>query len=154
MLSKSVWNFPGFGPRSPFAELDRMRRQMDALSGILFREAPAGRVASAGVFPMINLTEDKDRYYLRAELPGMRAEDIDIQILDKSLTVSGERKIASEGDRVRYHRRERDAGKFSRVIGLPGDVDGGKVDAKMADGVLTVVLPKAESAKPRQITIH
>ena len=100
------------------------------------------------------LSETDDEVRVRAELPGMKAEDIDIQILGRSLTLSGERKIAFEGEKVRYHRREREAGKFSRVIGLPGDVDSEKVDAKMVDGLLTVVLPKAESAKPRQITIH
>ena len=154
MLPRSVFNFPGFGPTSPFAELERMRRQMDALTGVVFRGTPKGRDVFAGVFPMINLTEDRDNYYLRAELPGMKAEDIDIQILQRSLTISGERKIASEGEKVRYHRREREAGKFSRAIGLPGDVDSEKIDANMANGLLTVVLPKAESARPRQITIH
>jgi HSP20 family protein len=134
-------------------EMERMRRQMDALSGMLYRRPERWREASAGVFPLINLTEDENNYLVRAELPGMKAEDLDIQILDKSLTISGERKILSEGEGATYHRRERDAGKFSRVIGLPGEVDGGKADARMINGLLTVVIPKAAAAKPRQIAI-
>ncbi|MBW1993309.1 MAG: Hsp20/alpha crystallin family protein, partial [Deltaproteobacteria bacterium] len=69
------------------------------------------------------------------------------------LSISGERKIPAEGDNVRYHRREREAGSFSRIIGLPGEVDPDKVEAKLKDGILTVIVPKAEKAKPKQIPI-
>lgn len=153
MLTRRVFNFPGVGSMNPLVEMERMRRQMDALSG-LFRGPGRWREASAGVFPLINLTEDKDNYLVRAELPGVKTEDVDIQIVEKSMTISGERKILSEGENVKYHRRERDAGKFSRVIGLPGEIDSTRVDAKLVNGLLTVVVPKAEAAKPRKITIH
>ncbi len=154
MFPRTVLNFPGFGSTSPFNEFDRMRRQMDALSGMFLRRMPERRVLSAGVFPLLNLTENKDNYYIRAELPGMKAEDLGIQIVDKTLTISGKRKILDEGERVRYHRRERDAGKFSRAISLPGEIDSDRIKAQMLDGLLTVTIPKAEAAKPKQITVN
>jgi HSP20 family protein len=94
-----------------------------------------------------------DKYYVRAELPGIKADALDIQAVGRNLTLSGQRTIASEGENVRYHRREREAGKFSRIIGLPGDIDVDNVDAKMANGVLTVAIAKSEASKPKQITV-
>ena len=138
--------------RNPFAELDRMRREMDMLSGNLSRTGPR-HVFSAGVFPAINLTEDKDNYYIRAELPGLKADELDIQATGKSITISGERKIAAENNNARYHRREREAGRFSRIIELPGDIDSEKVEAGLSNGILTIKISKAEIAKPRQINI-
>jgi HSP20 family protein len=125
-----------------------MRQQLEQM----FDEAPYQR-ASAGVFPLINLTEDKNSYYVRAEMPGVKADELDIQASANSIAISGERKIAAEEQGARYHRREREAGSFSRMIGLPGDIDTNKVDAKLENGILTVVISKAEAAKPKQITI-
>jgi HSP20 family protein len=113
----------------------------------------APQSVGAGVFPLINLTEDKDKYYVRAELPGVKGDELDIQVTSNNLTVSGERKIAEEKEGARYHRREREAGSFSRIIGLPGDINPDKVDAKLANGILTVTVAKAEAAKPKQITV-
>jgi HSP20 family protein len=120
----------------------------------LFEEARAPyQGASAGVFPLVNLTEDKNNYYVRAELPGVNADELDIQATANNIAISGERKIAAEGEGARYHRREREAGKFSRVIGLPGDIDADKVEANLSNGILTVVISKAEAAKPKQISV-
>ena len=127
-----------------------MRRQMDRL----FEDAMAPyQRFQAGVFPLINLTEDKNNYYVRAELPGMKAKELDIQATGNNLAISGERKIAAETEGARYHRREREAGKFSRMIGLPGEINPDKVEAKLENGILTVVVAKAEAAKPKQISI-
>jgi len=127
-----------------------MRRQLDRL----FEDsmAPYQR-AQAGVFPLINLTEDKSNYYVRAELPGVKAGELDIQASANNLAISGERKIASEDQSARYHRKEREAGKFSRMIGLPGEINPDKVEAKLENGILTIVVSKAEAAKPKQITV-
>jgi HSP20 family protein len=114
--------------------------------------APQQREA-AGVLPLINLTEGKDNYYVRAELPGVKGDELDIQVTANNLAISGGRKIAAEEEGARYHRREREAGTFSRMIGLPGEVDTDKVDAKLENGILTVVISKAEIAKPKQITV-
>jgi HSP20 family protein len=144
-------HYPTFNLRSTFEELERMRTEMDRLFG-----QTTGRISSrpaAGVFPLINLTEDKESYYVRAEIPGVKAEELNISATGKNLTISGERKIASEGNNARYHRREREAGSFSRIIALPGDVEVDNVDAGLTNGVLTVTIPKAEAAKPKQITV-
>jgi HSP20 family protein len=142
-----MFGFPGWGWRSPFAELERMSRVLDQLAS----GAGPGTL-HAGVFPSVNLTEDKDNYYIRAELPGLDAGDLDIQTAVNSLAISGERKIAVEQG-VKYHRREREAGKFSRVIHLPKAANMEKVEASLVNGVLSISVPKSEEAKPRQIAI-
>jgi HSP20 family protein len=152
MFARPLFNYPTMGWRHPFAELERMSRQMDRLThGLPGRPGLAWRTAR--VFPAINLTEDANNYYVRAELPGIKADALDIQAVGRNLTLSGERTIASEGENIRYHRREREAGKFSRIIGLPGDINTDRVDAKLANGMLTVTLAKADVAKPKQITV-
>ena len=136
---------------SPFDELNRMRRDMERLSEGFSRGFTGG--SSAGVFPLINLTEDKDAYYIRAELPGMNSDEIELSVTGDSISISGERKIVDEANDAKYHRRERESGKFSRILSLPGPIDVDKVDASSVDGVLTIKLPKSEAAKPRQISI-
>jgi HSP20 family protein len=145
----SDWQKPFF--RSPFDELSRMQRDVDRLSEVFSRGF--FREPGAGVFPLINLTENSDGYFIRAELPGMKADEIDISITNDSVSISGERKIVSEIEGAKYHRREREAGKFSRIFSLPGQVNTEKVEAKSVDGVLTVILPKAEILKPKQISV-
>jgi HSP20 family protein len=150
MIYRRLFNVPTWRFRSSFDELHRMRQQLDQL---FENTAVPHQRLSAGVFPLINLTEDKDSYYVRAELPGVKGEALDIQVTANNLAISGERKIAAEDKGAKYHRREREAGSFSRMIGLPGDIDSDKVDAKLEDGILTVVVSKAEAAKPKQITV-
>ena len=149
MIYRRFLDLPTWRFRSPFGELERMRRQMDRLYEDVMTPH---RQPQAGVFPLINLTEDKDRYYVRAELPGVNGNDLDIQVTGKNLSISGERKISAE-ENAKYHRREREAGTFSRIIGLPGEVNTDKVEAKMENGILTIAVPKAEIAKPKQITV-
>jgi len=146
------WRPGTFGwHRDPFAEVESLHREMsrlmDSLSG-----AWRG-VTAAGVFPALNVSEDRDNLYVRAELPGVSAKDLDISVQDDNLVIKGERRIAAESKGVSYHRREREAGTFQRIISLPTRVDGGKVTAVCKNGVLTVTLPKAAEAKPRQIAV-
>ncbi|MFO8089658.1 MAG: Hsp20/alpha crystallin family protein [Desulfatiglandaceae bacterium] len=151
MIWRTLSGAPGWSRMNPLDEVERMRRQMERLSsGLsgLFTGEPA-----SGVFPLMNVTEDKNSYYVRAELPGIKAEDLNISATGDSLTVEGERKLPDENLGATYHRRERDSGRFSRILTLPGMVDAEAINAKMADGVLTVVLPKAEAAKPKQISV-
>lgn len=148
MIYRRFFNVPAYRIRSPWEELQRMRQRLDRM----FDDSQYPRV-SAGVFPLINLTEDKDSYYVRAELPGVQADELDIQVTGNNLSISGERKIAAEEEGARYHRREREAGTFSRIIGLPGEVNTDKVEASLEDGILNVVVSKAEIAKPKQITV-
>ncbi|MFW5975338.1 MAG: Hsp20/alpha crystallin family protein [Desulfosalsimonas sp.] len=147
--TRRLFDFPEFGSRSPIEEMDRMRRYLDQLMG----QSDAGfRMPRAGVFPLINLTETKDSYILRAELPGVNAEDLDIQATGRNITITGERKIEPDPGAT-YHRREREAGSFSRALTLPGDIDRDRIEASLKDGVLTLTVAKAEKAKARQIEI-
>ena len=150
MIYRRFFNVPTWRFRSPLEELYRMRQQMEQLLGSA--ATPPQREA-AGVLPLINLTEGKDNYYVRAELPGVKGDELDIQVTANNLAISGERKIAAEEEGARYHRKEREAGTFSRMIGLPGEVDTDKVEAKLENGILTIVISKAEIAKPKQITV-
>jgi len=103
--------------------------------------------------PALDVHEDKDAYTIRAELPGMKREDIEVSIQEGTLVISGERKSESVGEETEVHRQERYFGKFSRALTLPTAVAGDKVKATYKDGILTVVLPKAEEAKPKQIAV-
>ncbi|MEJ2638448.1 MAG: Hsp20/alpha crystallin family protein [Desulfosarcinaceae bacterium] len=152
MFYRRLYNYPTRGFWNAFEQLDRMRRQLDQVFG---SEVGTQRgLLGAGVFPQINLTEDADRFYIRAELPGVTSDALEIQATGKNLSLSGERQIEAENEGVRYHRREREAGKFSRIITLPTEIDPDRIEAKLEDGVLTIRVPKAEAVKPRQITIN
>ena len=135
--------------RDPFAEMGRLRREMDNLLGTSRR----GIAPTAGVFPALNVSEDEDNLYVRAELPGVVPEDIEITTKEDNLIIKGTRKIAAEDEKVSYHRREREAGSFRRIISLPTRVDAEKVTAVCNNGVLTVTLPRAAEVKPRQVEI-
>ncbi|NNL77032.1 MAG: Hsp20/alpha crystallin family protein [Desulfobacterales bacterium] len=151
MILKRMFDFPNYGWPGAFDDLERMRRDMDRLFGQV-----AGKAywpVHAGVFPLVNVTEDKDHLYIRSEIPGMKSEEITISAAGRNLTISGERKIASEGENVRYHRREREDGKYSRIIALPSDIQVDKIEAGYSDGILSIKIPKAEEAKPKQIKV-
>jgi HSP20 family protein len=151
MIYRRFFGWPGGETRPPYSTLERMRRQMDRL----FEEWPRTyQSQAAGVFPLINLTENPDQFFIRAELPGMSSKDLDIQATSNSVSIAGERKISAESSDAKYHRREREAGNFSRIVGLPGEIDPDKVEADLVNGILTVVVPKAQVAKPRQISVR
>lgn len=153
MAARRMIDFPFMGWRNPLAEMERMARQMDLLTGTMFGR-PEMRFFPSKVFPAVNISEDSNKYYIRAELPGIKADEIRLEVTGRNLGISGERKIQSEGENARYHRKEREAGRFSRVIGLPGEVDADSVDAKLVNGILTVAIAKSETAKPKQITVR
>jgi HSP20 family protein len=151
MIYRRFFGWPSWETKSPYSALERMRRQMDRL----FEEWPRTyQSQAAGVFPLINLTENPDKFFIRAELPGMSSKDLDIQATSNSVSIAGERKISAESSDAKYHRREREAGNFSRIVGLPGEIDPDKVEADLVNGILTVVVPKAQVAKPRQISVR
>lgn len=153
MITRRFFNVPNTGWGNPFDELDKMSRRMEQLSSALMRR-PSLRYLPSRVFPAVNITEDSNNYYLRSELPGIKADNLNIEANGRNLTISGKREIKPEGEDVKYHRREREAGTFSRVIEFPRDVNTEEINAKMANGILTVTLAKSEAAKPRQITVH
>lgn len=135
----------------PLEELERLRTEMDRL----FENVMGRRVwpISSRVFPLVNITEDQEAYYIRAELPGVKKEDIELSVEKDVVVIGGERKPEETGENVTYHRREREIGQFRRAIRLPGAMNADKVEAAFKNGILTIKLPKAEEAKPRQITV-
>jgi HSP20 family protein len=122
---------------------------MDRLIG----SGPFTTFRNANVFPPVNVSEDQDNYYLHAEIPGIKSDDLDIQADAKSVSIAGKREITNGEDNIKYHRQERSAGQFSRMIALSGEIDSDKVTANLENGILLLTLPKAEAVKPRQITI-
>ena len=143
MLIDKYFNIPRWEQRSPLAELSRMQERMGDLMGTFFGSPTRG---GAGVFPPVKITETDNRFIVRAELPGLLAEDLDISVAGNNLTINGERTIKDRGDEVTYHRRERSAGTFNRVIALPSDIDAEHIEAGLANGILTISAPKAEAA--------
>ncbi len=151
MLVRRVWpSRPTFD--SPLADFDSVRREMLRLLDSVPGDT-SGEV-SAGVFPPMNITQDADNFYVRAEVPGVKANELSISAVRNRLSLAGRREIQREHDRVSYHRKERAEGSFNRTVTLPTEIDADKVEAKYADGILTLTLPKAEEAKPRQIKVH
>lgn len=139
-----------------FREMDELRREIDQA----FRGFGMGRFLTPaflpgigiGDFPRINLSEDENNFYVEALLPGLDPKDLDLNIMQGALTLSGERKESESGGRT-WHRRERGAGKFLRTVELPKAVNPEKVDAEYRNGVLTVTLAKSEEVKPKKISI-
>jgi len=139
----------------PFSELLDMRREMDRLFGSFFGGTPAAMAAAEGVWaPAVDIQETKDGFVVEAELPGMKQEEIQITIVDNTLTLKGERKREQEVREDGYTRVERAYGTFQRALALPSVVDANKVRAKYKDGVLTIELPKKEEAKPKEIKVQ
>jgi HSP20 family protein len=153
MIARRMINFPSIGWQNPFEKMERMVQQMNLLTKAMYGR-PGMRLSPSRVFPALNITENKDNYFVRAELPGIKTDEIDLQINGRNLTISGERKIQFEGENAKFHRREREAGKFSRVIVLPGDIDADSVEACMVNGILTVDISKSEASKPKQISVN
>ena len=127
-----------------------MKRHLDQIFG----QGSEARMSSrgAGVYPLVNLTETKEAYLIRAELPGVTPEDLDVQTTGRNISITGERKIPVDHT-AKYHRRERESGRFARAVALPGDFDRDRIDASLKDGILRIMVPKAEEAKPKQIKI-
>ncbi|HKU43111.1 MAG TPA: Hsp20/alpha crystallin family protein [Polyangiales bacterium] len=148
MLAGRVWpSRPAF--ENSWNDFDQLRREMLRL----FDSSGAANTAGAGVFPPLNVTQDADNFYVRAEVPGVQANELQISAVKNRLSIAGKREIPPEHERVSWHRRERAEGTFNRTLTLPADLDTERVEARYVDGILTLKLPKAEEAKPRQIAV-
>ncbi|HUP80907.1 MAG TPA: Hsp20/alpha crystallin family protein [Pirellula sp.] len=137
-----------------FGRLSNLRDELDTLFDLPFWSS-FGRQTQllSGWTPALDLYQNNDDMIAMIELPGMRKEDIEISLHDGMLTISGERKTQTqEGEQA--ERTERYIGKFRRSITLPSRVDTNKVSATYKDGILTITLPKAEEAKPKQIPVN
>jgi len=126
-----------------------MQREMNRL----FNNYSPSIPRNAPSYPAINIWANEDSQIITAEMPGIEASDIDIDVTADSLTISGERNPDTTSNGKSYHRRERDFGMFSRTIQLPFMVDTNKVKAIFTDGILHITLPRAEADKPKKITI-
>ncbi|MEW6388231.1 MAG: Hsp20/alpha crystallin family protein [Thermodesulfobacteriota bacterium] len=142
-----IWREPNY---DPFQELAQLQRRMERLFQTGFGLEP---LSWRGVYPLVNISEDHDHVYVRAELPGVKPEELEITLKDNSLSLRGERKIPAEEKNVNFHRRERESGFFRRVLVLPAPVDPAKVEAACKDGILTLKLAKPEEVKPRRIKV-
>ena len=135
----------------PTDRLTALRDDMNRLFDFSWPSRDTGLFS--GWSPTLDMFDDKDNFIVHVELPGMKKEEIDISLQDGVLTVSGERKMEHERPEGETFRSERYFGKFHRSVTLPVAVNASKVKASYKDGILTIDLPKAEEAKPKQIAV-
>ncbi len=127
---------------------DQINRMFEGMSGVSDSDNRLPRL-----YPSVDLSENKDSFVLKAELPGMKKEDVKVTLQNNILTISGEKKQEQEEKGKTFHRIERSYGSFSRTVELPVAVKTDAIKADFKDGVLTVELPKLEEAKPKEIAI-
>jgi HSP20 family protein len=139
----------------PFRDLVSLRDRMDRLFGEGFgRGWPAEEGLTTGVWnPPVDVYETADSIVLKADLPDVTKDDVDISVHGNVLTIRGERKREQEVKEKDFYRMERSYGSFTRSFTLPGTVDPEKIEAGFTGGVLTVTLPKREESKPKQIKV-
>jgi HSP20 family protein len=137
-----------------WAGFGRLRDEMDRLFEAPLSELVRTSRLLTGSTPPLDLHENKENFTVTLELPGMKKEDIDVSLHDGSLSISGERKSEQEFADAEVYRSERFFGRFQRTVPLPAPVAADKIRAQYKDGVLTVTLPKAEEAKPKQINVQ
>ena len=143
--------------KSPFFELTSLQERVNQL----FSQAFGGfeglgfgqPITSPNFLPPVDILEDDHNIKLKAEIPGVKVEDLAVTLENNVITITGERKFKDEEEEDNFHRIERRYGKFTRSFTLPAGVDSANVNAMFEDGVLNVTLPKREEFKPKQITI-
>jgi len=153
---RTVWDI--------FRDMESMRRELDSFffdgDGGMPRWVPPtfrysflpGRAARA--YPLLNVSEDEENLYIDALAPGLDPESLSLNVVNGQLTIGGEKPaLAKDVEADAYHRNERAAGRFTRTINLPADVDQDKAKADYTNGLLRVTLPKADTAKPKRIVV-
>ena len=136
-----------------FGRLSSLRDELDRLFESPWTELARTSQLLSGWTPALDVYEDKDNFIVKAELPGMKKEDIEVSLHGDSLSISGERKSETKEENADVCRAERYFGRFQRTVTLPTSVAPDKVKAQYKDGILTVTLPKTEEAKPKQIDV-
>ncbi len=147
------WQKPEFTMWPSFGRLTDLRDEIDRLFEVPLAELTRTSQLLSGWTPPLDVFEDKDNVIVRAELPGMRKEDIELSLHEGSLSISGERKSEETHKEAEVYRAERFFGRFQRTVTLPTVVAADKVKAQYQDGILTVTLPKKEEAKPKHIDV-
>ena len=146
---------------NPLQDMESLRREIDrAFSNFGIPQEPTQRVVflpgrGPRRYPLINLLEDKDNLYIEALTPGVDPQSLNVTALQNRLTLSGEKsEITEQVKPEAFHRNERAAGKFVRLIDLPVDVNENGIQAEYKNGLLVLTLPKAEKAKPKLINVN
>jgi len=137
--------------RLPFADLDQLGERMRRLLEQTFRDLPPALTDTAGWVPAVDVEEQDDAYVVEAEVPGVKREDVNIELVGNELAITGDIKEKERKGVLR--RRTRRVGRFEFRVTLPNQVDPEKIEAELTDGVLTVRVPKAERAQRRQIEV-
>lgn len=143
----------------PMRELEDIRRDMDKMFGEFFEAPRRGGLLSRAIgrgvsVPSLELIDRKGEMVLRAELPGVKKEDVDITVQEEAITLKGQFKHDETVKDEDYYFSERRYGSFERTVPLPAEVDTGKAKATFKDGVLEVVLPKKKEAMPKEIKVE
>ena len=140
-------------PWRPFGELSSLRREMDRLWENFFVERPLGKIWEREWAPSLDMSETKDNFVVKAEVPGKDAKHIDISLTGDVLTIRGEKRQEKEEKEEDYHLVERTYGSFSRSVRLPAEVESNKIKASYKNGILAITLPKSEKAKAKEVKI-
>lgn len=140
----------GITPWRPFRDLEEWERRFDDLLGRPLRRLP---VDERGWMPAVDVFEKDDKFVVKAELPGIKENDIDVSVVGDTLYIRGEKKTETEVKDEDYYRCERSYGTFYRSIPIPSNVDANKIEASFDDGILEVTLPKSVKAKPKKIAV-
>ena len=140
-------------PWRPFGELSSLRREMDRLWENFFVERPLGKIWEREWAPSLDMSETKDNFVVKAEVPGIDAKHIDISLTGDVLTIRGEKRQEKEEKEEDYHLVERTYGSFSRSVRLPAEVESNKIKASYKNGILAITLPNSEKAKAKEVKI-
>jgi HSP20 family protein len=140
--------------RSAQDEMAQMSPMLAHALGLHARQQGNDRAMTTAWAPALDISERKDAYLVTVEVPGVEAEDLDITMEDGLLTIKGERQFTSESSEQQFHRVERRYGAFRRSITLPAQVQADHIEATFDNGVLQIVVPKAEEAKPKRIQVR
>ena len=138
---------------TPFREIEGLQSEMNRLFDDFFTTSPRRGNGALGFAPAAELTETPEAYHLKLEVPGIDAKDLDIQVTAESVAISGERKSESRTEENGVTRSEFHYGKFQRMIPMPGRINNQTVEANYNDGILTIVLPKAEEEKNKVVKV-
>jgi HSP20 family protein len=148
------WQRPELALWPGFGRLTDLRDEIDRLFESPLTELAQGAGLLSGWTPALDLYEQKDAFVVKAELPGMKREGIEVSLHEGSLSISGERKSEASHEEAEVHRTERFFGRFQRTVTLPTPVAADKVKAQYQEGILTITLPKTEESKPKHIDVN
>lgn len=156
MKTLTRWNPLRMGTWDPFRDLEDFEHRLASTLGRAISKPNGDRTEAITTMdwaPLVEITEDDKEFLVKAELPGLKKEDVKVTVEAGVVTISGERKTEKEEKTRKYHRVERAYGKFERSFALPDDADGAKVSADFKDGVLQVRLPKAEKPASKALDV-